>query len=294
MQPHHGWQLHRSVQVRVQGEQLTQPRHRPAGQPHGHQYVHGTTRNPSAFPARPTAPRSSGSRSPTGLLCGSQKPAVLNPTCVLLPTGYMSTNDAYSTANVVNGRFDRANSSDRILAGCTNSLCAVAVDLGFLYTNITQFRAYTGYPSCSPGNRVCNEEGQYFNTMGDCSHYIQVWTGSVQTSLADANAALGGVDSDAAGWMTVVAHPRPSRYGEEHPTMNPPVAGRFVRYLTDNRYAATSPGEGCARGNRWLRLYEFEVLTHATEEYTCGADGLSAASTRDLQCSLETSRNSGG
>ena len=45
--------------------------------------------------------------------------------------------------------FDRRNSSDRLLAGCTNSLCSVAVDLGFMYTNISQFKAYTGYNGVS-------------------------------------------------------------------------------------------------------------------------------------------------
>ena len=76
--------------------------------------------------------------------------------------------------------------------------------------------------------------------------------------------------------------------------MNPPVSGRYVRYLTDNRYSATSNEEGCTRGSRWLRLYEFEVLTHATEEYSCGNDGLTATTSEDLECSIEVSRNNAG
>ena len=62
-------------------------------------------------------------------------------------TGYISA--GYYTENVVNGRFDRSNISDRLLAGCSNSLCSVAVDLGFMYNNISQFKAYTGYSGVS-------------------------------------------------------------------------------------------------------------------------------------------------
>jgi hypothetical protein len=209
-------------------------------------------------------------------------------------TGASHISAGYYTENVVNGRFDRSNISDRLLAGCTNSLCSVAVDLGFMYNNISQFKAYTGYSGCQPGQLTCDEQSQYFGTMGDCSHYIQVWTGSPSTSLADANVVDPEIPSvEHSGWTTVVAHPKPSRLGEEHPSMNPPVSGRYVRYLTDNRYSATSSSEGCVRGGRWLRLYEFEVLTHATEEYSCAADGLSATS-EDLECSIEVSRNNPG
>lgn len=172
----------------------------------------------------------------------------------------------------VDGNHDRLNASTRWLAYCNNRECSMVVDLGSDQT-ISQFRFYNGHTGCTPTNQIsCHTT---YSSGALCRHYIEIWRGSSTVPLAT-------MGNSSTGWETVVSQETLSWYGEEHPVLNPPPQGRFVRLRIDNRRTADCVPNGAGR---FARIYEFEVLQGSSKDYTCTNDGLVPVdSSTTLEC----------